>query len=295
MNPTPARKGFSLIELLVVVAIIIILLALLMPALNGAMEQARLVQCSANLKAIQTATMAFADANEGLMVPIDVRPWDFSAATRAQMQEIRTQRWWHRWSSILMKEGFLDLVPMVSPTVGWPLSGSDNPNADPMPPKGRSVFLCPSAKYEYAGAGLEGGANHWNPISFMADKNIYAMNDLPHGPTELGSPVVYASYPVHYGISASNASSAYASERSPSGGVPRWVHTGTYSNPTSLIVYYDGRFMHNRTSIGRINARHLNQTAANFSFADGHVAAFRVADLPALNNSDASLYPSWRR
>ncbi|HSW45045.1 MAG TPA: type II secretion system protein [Phycisphaerae bacterium] len=39
--PTPGRAGFTLIEVLVVVAIIAILVALLMPALTRAREQAR--------------------------------------------------------------------------------------------------------------------------------------------------------------------------------------------------------------------------------------------------------------
>lgn len=57
------NKGFTLIELLVVISIIALLLAILMPSLNKAKEQARKVYCSANSRSIGTAAINFSVNN----------------------------------------------------------------------------------------------------------------------------------------------------------------------------------------------------------------------------------------
>jgi len=60
------RAGFTLIELLVVVAIIALLIALLLPSLGQAREQAKLVKCAANLHAIGIGLMNYASSNNDL-------------------------------------------------------------------------------------------------------------------------------------------------------------------------------------------------------------------------------------
>ena len=59
------KRFFTLIELLIVVAIIAILAALLLPALNNARETAKKVSCLNNLKTFGTGIVFYADGNHG--------------------------------------------------------------------------------------------------------------------------------------------------------------------------------------------------------------------------------------
>jgi len=62
-------KAFTLIELLIVVAIIALLVSLLVPTMIGVARAGRLAACRRNLHSIHTLLMAYADNNEGRLPP----------------------------------------------------------------------------------------------------------------------------------------------------------------------------------------------------------------------------------
>ena len=59
------RKGFTMVELLVVVGIIAMLVAMLMPALRRARVQAQAVQCASNLRQVHSAFALYANEFKG--------------------------------------------------------------------------------------------------------------------------------------------------------------------------------------------------------------------------------------
>lgn len=68
--PRRVSNAFTLVELLVVLAIISILMALLLPSLRRARDAAKMAGCASNLHQIGLAHELYSNDNSGLMVPL---------------------------------------------------------------------------------------------------------------------------------------------------------------------------------------------------------------------------------
>ncbi len=64
-----SKKAFTLVELLVVIAVIALLMGILMPALTAARAQGRQIVCGSNIRQLVLANIGYAGENDGSYAP----------------------------------------------------------------------------------------------------------------------------------------------------------------------------------------------------------------------------------
>lgn len=102
MRSSPKRPGFTLVELLVVVAVIGILIALLLPAVQQAREAARRAQCTNRLRQLGLAIHGYNDSNSywpaGVQIGVDSNTavtwsWQVQVLPYADMALLYNELW----------------------------------------------------------------------------------------------------------------------------------------------------------------------------------------------------------
>ena len=164
----PHRAGFTLVELLVVMAILALLAALVMTGAGRAMRRARQAQCLSNLRQMGAAVQLFAEDRDGVLPGTSHGvSWVDSLGTylgtnfigRCPAVRQHRARMTYGWNDCLATNG-----------AGMKLSACRAPG-DTM----AVAELAPDQSSEHFHfAGVRGGAGRLTPNQFMAEVNVTA-------------------------------------------------------------------------------------------------------------------------
>jgi len=89
----PRRPAFTLVELLVVIGIVAVLIAILLPVLRKAQEQARQAVCASNQRQICMAALQYANQNQGWLPRIDDPYLNFNQPSQGVIQFQPPRAW----------------------------------------------------------------------------------------------------------------------------------------------------------------------------------------------------------
>lgn len=156
-GPNPPR-GFTIIELVIVIAVTGVLLALLLPAIQASRESARKQNCSSNLKQLGIATQAYASSHGVL------------------------PNYGPGWSALVNMLAELD-----QPAMAADFSANYHKATVRHQPARLPVFLCPSETYSGAGSGIVNYGMNWGrfageePIGGFYALRSLGFSDVPDG------------------------------------------------------------------------------------------------------------------
>ena len=185
-------RGFTLVELLVVIGIIALLIGILLPALNKARESARQSKCLNNMRQIAVATVMFAQENGGKMPTRGgsaVMKWDTASNKYAQVGGSDT-------AGLQSTTDWIAWQRKIDPISGAPSTGADQnitwsalgkymsikpryhttpDEANKMAGGAEEIFRCPSDNLQARPNAMDSGQKAYR---YSYSMNIYYMNPI---------------------------------------------------------------------------------------------------------------------
>jgi prepilin-type processing-associated H-X9-DG protein/prepilin-type N-terminal cleavage/methylation domain-containing protein len=269
----PAPRAFTLVELLVVIGIIALLVGILLPALFKARRQASLIICQTHLRQIGQALALYVIDNQGTL---PFGQWNTGAKLgAADWSTLLVNEMNGRYGSTYRTEGtgastfnrgiFRDVDTMDGDA---PLHYSCHPRLMPQwgenDPANPRVMLQPgkiSRIKRNAEMALIMDGSQWQIV--QGDNNSWGTQ-----------PVAWALDSWRFGEFGTAYSSApldYLLFNNPNADNGANIDIGPNQDTSNDMawLWWD-------CTNGQVRARHLNNTAANFLFVDGHVESHRI-------------------
>lgn len=158
-DPKTAKKGFTLVELLVVIGIIALLISILLPSLNKARRSAATIKCSSNMRQITAAVLQYIQANKGKHPPSSILRKSGSGVPPSRVSY--PDGW--GWANELVHQGYI--------------KGPNNRPKGKTEFYGDSVFRCPEGLDVEFATGSTSDSNAWPGATWPTNisNNAYAV------------------------------------------------------------------------------------------------------------------------
>lgn len=236
-------RGFSVVELCIVIAIIVLLLAILLPALSRVRETSRTALCLSNLRQIGQATLGYTNDHNRLLMPAAYRPGKNGVGGVES------------YATILHNLGYIRATPQ-DPTVLRSTS--------------RDVFRCPSGIDDRPSVGPltqndPEGARFWRVTSNQSGVTIDTWFGI-NGATWFWDGLPARRIPNDVNLNDYSQGN----------------YLQILRGASRVVLLFDGHWMNvaQTNKPERINARHGFRTQTNFMFCDGSAATYQTSKLP---------------